>query len=223
MITREVDGFKMFLDPTDGGISKALANKGAREPCFMWILQNEADGGLGLDVGANIGYTTLYLCRAMDKVIAVEPDPRSRKLLIKNIEANGFNDKTEIYDFAVSDRNGSQTICFADTPNLSTLCETARMEGQMCEVQTRTIDSLDVVPNFIKMDIEGSELTALQGAEETLRTLRPKLAISLYHRIDDFIAIPDYLNKLGLGYEFFLDHFTIHREETVLFASPTVD
>jgi len=47
MITREVNGFKMFLDPTDGGISKALANKGAREPCFMWILRKIAGMRLG--------------------------------------------------------------------------------------------------------------------------------------------------------------------------------
>jgi hypothetical protein len=74
--------------------------------------------------------------------------------------------------------------------------------------------------NFIKMDIEGAELPALQGAEETLRNFKPRLAISLYHRDTDLVDIPRYLNGLGLGYEFFLDHFTIHREETVLFAIP---
>jgi hypothetical protein len=70
------------------------------------------------------------------------------------------------------------------------------------------------------MDIEGSELKGLQGAEETICTFRPKLAISLYHKDEDIIMIPEYLHKLDLGYEFFLDHFTIHRWETVLFASP---
>ena len=53
------------------------------------------------------------------------------------------------------------------------------------------------------MDIEGSELNALQGAEKTIREFRPKLAISLYHKEDDFIVIPDYLKKLNLQYEFF--------------------
>lgn len=206
MITREVNGFKMFLDPTDGGISKALANKGAREPCFMWILQNEVNGGLGLDVGANIGYTTLHLCRAMDKVIAVEPDPRSRKLLIKNIEINGFNNKTEIYDFAISDKNGNQTICLADTPNLSTLCETVRIEGRMCEVQTRTIDSLDVVPNFIKMDIEGYEVQALRGAMRCLKeTDYCKILIEVHPQFfveDSFEVVLRNLVDIGFKFEY---------------------
>ena len=68
------------------------------------------------------------------------------------------------------------------------------------------------------MDIEGSELAALQGAEQTLRKFKPKLAVSVYHALQDFWTIPQYLNQLGLGYRFYLRHFTIHAEETVLFA-----
>jgi FkbM family methyltransferase len=169
MITKKIDGFKMHLDPQDGGISRILAKRGLREPCFMWILQNEASGSLGLDVGANIGYTTLYLCRGMDRVIAIEPDPRSRKLLIKNIEANGFENSTQIYDFAISDKNDRQTICFADKPNLSTLYDRPGLKGQKHEILTQTIDSLGILPNFIKMDIEGSEVEALKGAMQCLK------------------------------------------------------
>ena len=89
---------------------------------------------------------------------------------------------------------------------------------------TRTIDSLvaeGVVPriDFIKMDVEGSELPALVGAEAALRQWRPKLAISLYHRPEDFFTIPLWLDSLGIGYRFFLDHYSIHHEETVLFAT----
>ena len=72
--------------------------------------------------------------------------------------------------------------------------------------------------DFIKMDIEGSELAALQGAEKTLKTMRPKLAISLYHKPEDFFTIPDYIDSLGVGYRFYLGHYTIHAGETVLYA-----
>lgn len=72
--------------------------------------------------------------------------------------------------------------------------------------------------DFIKMDVEGSELDALRGAEQTLRRFRPKLAISLYHRKSDFRDLPLYLDGLDLGYRFHLDHYTIHHEETVLYA-----
>lgn len=72
--------------------------------------------------------------------------------------------------------------------------------------------------DFIKMDIEGSELAALKGAEASIRRWRPRLAISLYHRPEDFHAIPLWLQSLDCGYHFYLDHYSIHQEETVLYA-----
>ena len=76
--------------------------------------------------------------------------------------------------------------------------------------------------DFIKMDIEGAESEALEGAKQTIRAFHPKLAISVYHKLDDFWTIPKYIDQLGMGYRFYLRHFTIHREETVLFAGPSV-
>lgn len=72
--------------------------------------------------------------------------------------------------------------------------------------------------DFIKMDIEGSELDALKGASAALREWKPRLAISLYHRAEDFHTIPLWLDSQELGYRFFLDHYSIHQEETVLYA-----
>jgi FkbM family methyltransferase len=89
---------------------------------------------------------------------------------------------------------------------------------------TTTIDDIVVRDNipridFIKMDIEGSELGALRGGESTIRRCRPTLAISIYHRSEDFFAIPSWIDSLGLGYRFFLEHYSIHHEETVLYAT----
>jgi hypothetical protein len=75
--------------------------------------------------------------------------------------------------------------------------------------------------DFIKMDIEGAELSALRGAVETLKTSKPKLAIAVYHDVNDLVQIPTFLSELNLGYRFHLDHYTIHSEETVLFAEPS--
>jgi len=91
---------------------------------------------------------------------------------------------------------------------------------------TRTIDSL-VDSNeikridLIKLDIEGSELAALQGGEKSIRRWRPKLALSLYHRPEDLFSIPLWINSLDCGYRLFLDHYSIHHEETVLYATAT--
>jgi len=88
------------------------------------------------------------------------------------------------------------------------------------DLPLRTIDSLDLGRiDFIKMDIEGSELAALKGGEQTIRTHRPQLAISLYHRPVDFFTIPLWLNGLGCAYRMYLDHYSMHAEETVLYAA----
>ena len=54
----------------------------------------------------------------------------------------------------------------------------------------------------------------------TIKKHRPKLAIAIYHSLDDFVNIPKWLIGLDLGYKFYLGHYTIHAEETVLFAAP---
>lgn len=72
--------------------------------------------------------------------------------------------------------------------------------------------------DFIKLDVEGSELQALRGAVSSIHRFRPKLAISIYHRPNDFFELCDFVHGLGLGYRFYLDHYTIHAEETVLYA-----
>jgi|GEM_PF-6264835 len=65
-----------------------------------------------------------------------------------------------------------------------------------------------------------SEQNALKGAINTLKRFKPQLAISIYHNFaDDFASIANMLDELKLGYRFFLGHFSIHHEETVLFAS----
>jgi FkbM family methyltransferase len=71
---------------------------------------------------------------------------------------------------------------------------------------------------FIKMDIEGSEYCALEGAKETIRKSRPKLAISIYHKSEDIWMLPLEILKINPDYTFYLRHYSIASAETVLFA-----
>ena len=60
----------------------------------------------------------------------------------------------------------------------------------------------------VKMNIEGSELAALKGAEKTLRRWRPKLMIAGYHKTWDFWAVPEAM--LEVGYEVYLRSYMHH-------------
>jgi len=71
---------------------------------------------------------------------------------------------------------------------------------------------------FIKMDIEGSELEALKGAEKSIIKWRPRLAISIYHKPEDILEIPAYLLGLVPDYNFYIRHYSSGLHETVLYA-----
>ena len=75
-----------------------------------------------------------------------------------------------------------------------------------------------LLPSVIKLDVEGSELAALRGAEGVIREKKPKLIICLYHKEMDFIEIIEWLAQLRIGYQFFLGHHFINDYETILYA-----
>jgi hypothetical protein len=70
----------------------------------------------------------------------------------------------------------------------------------------------------MNINIEGAEQKALRDSEESICRFQPKLAISVYNSLEDFWKIPKWMAQFGLGYHFYLRQFTIHQEETSLFA-----
>lgn len=76
----------------------------------------------------------------------------------------------------------------------------------------------ELQPTFIKMDIEGSERSALEGAEYTIRTYRPKLAICVYHKLEDIYDLPKLIQNISPDYHFTLRHYGHFCWETVMYA-----
>ena len=71
------------------------------------------------------------------------------------------------------------------------------------------------------MDIEGAEMKALLGAEKMIKKHIPYLAISVYHKVDDLITIPQYIEKSLPGvYEYRLGYYGNNYRELVLYATP---
>ena len=85
------------------------------------------------------------------------------------------------------------------------------------------VDTIDNVLHgervtFIKMDIEGSELEALRGAEESIRKYKPRLAICIYHKPEDIWTLPLELLKFNPEYQFLIRPYWSTDCETVLYA-----
>lgn len=87
-------------------------------------------------------------------------------------------------------------------------------------ISTATIDGVvgDERVSFIKMDVEGAELEALYGAEQTIRRNHPKLAICVYHKPEDIVTIPRYILSLDGDYQLYLRHYSMNQSETVIYA-----
>lgn len=170
-------------------------------------------GDIVADGGGCWGDSALYFAREAERVYCFECMPSNLALMRKNFEMNpSLARRVKVCPRALWDKP-EEKLHFADVGPGS------HMDVSGLEVETETIDRFftDRV-DFIKMDIEGAELRALVGGEETIRKHRPRLAICIYHDISHFASIPAWIDDLGLGYRFYLDHFTIHAEETILFA-----
>ncbi|MBK8340524.1 MAG: FkbM family methyltransferase [Flavobacteriales bacterium] len=92
-------------------------------------------------------------------------------------------------------------------------------------VKTLTIDDMVTRTgtariDFIKMDIEGAEMHALEGACQSIQRFKPKLAICVYHDLSDFWTVPQLIASLAPEYTFYFGHYTAHAEESVVFATP---
>lgn len=109
---------------------------------------------------------------------------------------------------------------FCNTQNSSHIIETFEKDIEKTMVQVCSIDSelKNRKITYIKLDVEGSELRALHGGTEIIRKLKPKLAICVYHKLNDMVDIMSYLLELNLDYKFYLRHYSACEWETVLYA-----
>jgi FkbM family methyltransferase len=173
-----------------------------------------------IDGGAMFGETAVRLAAdagPTGRVYSFDPVDLHCDITRHNAAKNTKGAKIDVFQCGLAEHDADGAT--VTTPHL--------MPAYQLEdgIKTRSIDSLVESGkiervDFVKMDIEGSELTALRGAARTLVKFRPKLAISLYHKPQDFFEIPLYLKELLPDYEFYLDHYSIHFGETVLYGRP---
>jgi FkbM family methyltransferase len=177
-----------------------------------------------IDGGSCFGDTAIYFSTSIGnegKVFTFEPLPVHIEIIRYNIEQNKLKEEIIIIPTGIGEttnlvNNIENHLREVSGPGFS-------IRGQEMHVPIRSID--EVVQSesikkidFIKLDVEGFELSALKGAAATINQFRPKLAISLYHKPEDFFEIPIYLKTQYPFYDLYLDHYTIFSEETVLYA-----
>ncbi|WP_198018845.1 FkbM family methyltransferase [Azorhizobium doebereinerae] len=175
-----------------------------------------------VDCGTHNGDTVRLFLDASDegyrKVFAFEPDPTMQESL--QGLANSQGGRVEIVATGVGDCDG--TISFVVDGVFSAIVkDELGLPANTISIPVAKLDSLllkdDV--SMIKMDIEGGEYDALKGAEQIIRTHRPKLAICLYHRVDDLVRIPKLIKEMIPEYKLRIEHQSRSCTDTILFAT----
>lgn len=176
------------------------------------------DDELFVDCGAYDGKSVVdfifYTKGKYQKIFAYEPDIVNFSLCRRNL-ADLHN--VFLFNCGLADSEGD--FWFDGRGTQSSKFVDSKSDDSLIKVHTVKLDSLiDEPVSLIKMDIEGAEYSAIQGASEVIRKYKPKLAISVYHNDDDLVRIPLLLRALVPDYKFYLRHHTTTYVDTVLYA-----
>lgn len=175
-----------------------------------------------VDAGAFIGDTACYFSRKVGvdgKIFAFEAVPESVVFAKENMYANQCGN-VEIIPLALSDHQQTLTlsICPHSSSGSFVVGESSSRDASLVVAEAITLDAFvverNVTVDFLKADIEGSEMAMLHGARKTIERDGPVCALSLYHKKDDFWQIPLYLAELRPDYTFWFRT----EAEPVLFA-----
>lgn len=171
-----------------------------------------------MDCGGFIGDTVKELLDKYNenirKIYTFEPIPEQNQVIEKLLKERNVENIVTLIKKGVSDKN--EVLRFSNNKSGSRV--TDKIENAI-EVPVCRIDDVVKEPvTFIKMDIEGSELAALHGACNTITANKPKLAICIYHKPEDWYQIPQYILSLNTDYKIYIRHHSKGFTETVLYA-----
>lgn len=181
VLCRALGRYKMYVDPSDEGLSPHLMLDGLWE---VWvteaILGFVRSGMTVVDVGANLGYYTLLLADlvgAEGRVHAAEPNPRMASLLRRSLRINGFSGRVSVCPDPLSARAGEKVVLHvpADLPQNGHLrADGVGLPGTYA-LTTTTLDDIvgDGPVDFIKIDAEGAEQAIWQGMGRVLARRNP--------------------------------------------------
>jgi FkbM family methyltransferase len=140
------------------------------------------------------------------RICAFEADPGNFKRLERTLAVLPQHGAIAIYNQAVGASNGSVSFCSSGNSSsyVSPLSGDIRVE---CVALDKALGDLE--PTYVKMDIEGAELDALNGASQLIARCSPVLAICSYHRQDHLWKIPLLIHSFYPDYRFYLrPHFS---------------
>jgi len=164
-----------------------------------------------IDCGAFDGDTLRAAPWPFARVMAIEPDPMNAQKLRTSEKM-----PTQIHEVLLGHIAGSAR--FNGTGSM----ESSRSESGVLNIAVERLDELAKFehPTFIKLDVEGDELMALQGGRNTLARCQPVVAVCVYHRPEDLWTIPLFLSEVMPSHRMYLRAHAWDGFELVAYAVP---
>ena len=188
------------------------------EPQQYWedFLGLQSDG-IFVDLGCYDGETSLEYIKQVGKykrIYIFEPDKQKMEVSKQNLKSYD-----NITYCPVGAWNKKETLHFYEDGR----CSTISQDGETI-VEVDAIDNYikeaNGVPMYIKMDIEGAEKQAIEGARNTIETLHPTLAISIYHRGGDYLELYNSVMSIRHDYKVYVRHYLSGIMETIMYFVP---
>lgn len=142
------------------------------------------------DIGANIGYTALLASLAgVKKMVLVDPNPEALSCAAKNMISNSLSDNCHFVNAFVAANPGERVKFYsigygAAGSMYASHAQTASTLNSYYWVNTTTIqeisNTLTLVPDFVKIDVEGAEALVLQGASDLARRVQIRFLVEMH-------------------------------------------
>jgi FkbM family methyltransferase len=187
-------------------------NKTFYELDLLEYIKSRFTGGVGLDIGANIGNHSIFFSKFIfDKTYAFETNPTNFSLLEENKKINNIDDKLIIYNVALSDSNYN----YVNKDFKSNMGRSFIVEGDG-NLLTKRLDEFDLPKvDFIKMDVEGHELKVLKGAVNLINKDYPHIVLECNNYTDDFEKLNPYMISIGYVCKKVIDNMFYYEHENI--------
>ena len=231
-IQDKIDWLCSVLDPASRSVLSEVCEAICSDQNYRFSLSNYpqyrhpdfslSEQAVIVDAGACCGeiFRTFADQLPQKTFVCFEPDPKNAQHLRQHQHILAPDATVYVEEKGLWSNNCTLRFMAADVSGASFNCSISD-EGNV-EIQTCALDSYlterQLAPDLIKMDIEGAEYEALEGARQMIQQSSPLLAICTYHYLDDLWLLAEWIARVDSGYRFSLGHHTSSWFETVLYA-----
>jgi FkbM family methyltransferase len=203
-------GIKCLYNASNG-ISGSITSIIFRKDCFLLDYYKPRKGDTIVDVGAYVGLYSILSSNLVGNdgsIYAIEPEPQTFSLLIRNLRLNDLNNVL-LLNSALSDKTGEAPFYVPKGSTAGSSFHLQHLKAQKIKdyteikVKVQTFDNLLASSNLrhvdiMKVDVEGAELSVLHGADNSLAEGSvAKLVIEVHKTVNKLVALRKFLKARG--------------------------